>query len=318
MRDGKVGLALCAGVFAVIAGVTGVATPAHAQPVVAHPSAHTRTVTVAHNAPAAYDPPAVYGRAAYLVDATTGDVLLDGNAGRRMPVASLTKVMTAYIVLREADPADEIEITGKDVRYAEANDGTVAYLRPGDRLSVGDLLYALMLPSGADAAHALARTYGPGVEGFTAKMNATARELGLRDTRYLNADGLPTPHGQGGVSTARDQVRLAEIALRDPRLVEITSTRRHHVPRTADHRSYTWTNTNSLAGGRGVIGLKTGFTRAAGYCLTFAADRDGHRLIGVILGERQSGRRFQTARALLDWAQDGLERHDWTEGEAAA
>ncbi|WP_433501171.1 D-alanyl-D-alanine carboxypeptidase family protein [Sphaerimonospora sp. CA-214678] len=275
-------------------------------------------MAVAHDAAAAYDPPAVYGRAAFLADATTGEVLLDANAGRRMPVASLTKVMTAYIVLQEANLADKIRVKGEDVRYGRDYGASKAWLRLGDRLTVEDLLYALMLPSGADAAHALARTYGPGIEGFTAKMNATARALGLRDTEYLNADGLPTPHGQGGVSTARDQARLAEIALRDPRLVEITSARRHHVPRTADHRSYTWTNTNRLTGGRGVIGLKTGFTRAAGHCLTFAADRDGHRLIGVILGERQSNRRFQTARALLDWAQDGLERHDRTEGEAAA
>lgn len=318
MRHGKFGFALCAGVFAVIAGVTGVATPAHARPVAAPPSVQTGTVTVAGDARAASDAPAVYGRAAYLVDATTGDVLLDGNAGRRMPVASLTKVMTAYIVLREADLTDKIEITREDVRYGQDYGATKAWLRQGDRVSVRDLLYALMLASGADAAHALARTYGPGVENFTAKMNATARELGMPDTTYLNADGLPTPHGQGGVSTARDQARLAEIALRDPRLVEITSARRHHVPRTAENRSYTWTNTNSLTGGRGVIGLKTGYTRAAGYCLTFAADRDGHRLIGVILGERLSGRRFHTARALLDWAQDGLARHEPTEGEAAA
>ncbi|GAA2888040.1 hypothetical protein GCM10010517_51950 [Streptosporangium fragile] len=245
--------------------------------------------------------PAVLGRAAYLVDASTGDVRLSKGADRRMPVASLTKVMTAYIVLREARPTDTVTITPEDVWYAQAGGGTSAYLRVGDRLSVEDLLYGLMLPSGADAAHALARAYGPGVAGFTAKMNATARELGMRDTRYLNADGLPTPEGEG-YSTARDQTRLAEIALRNPALVKITSTRRHTTPRTADHRAYTWHNTNKLLGSPGALGLKTGFTRAAGYSLAFAADSHNHRLVGVILGETVSGRRFQTARALLDWA----------------
>ncbi|GIH71327.1 D-alanyl-D-alanine carboxypeptidase family protein [Sphaerimonospora thailandensis] len=325
MRDGKVRFTVCAGLLAAVTGFTGIATPAHAQSSYAQ-SSYTQlshASSAAHTLTVANDPPDVYGRAAYLLDATTGEALLTGNAGRRMPVASLTKVMTAYVVLREADPADKVKIIREDVEYAENNDGSAADLRPGDRLAVGDLLYALMLPSGADAAHALARTYGPGIAGFTAKMNAAARELGLRDTKYLNADGLPTPKGQGGVSTAQDQAKLAEVALRDPRLEEVTSTRRHHVDRTEDHRAYTWTNTNGLLGSRGVIGLKTGFTRAAGYCLTFAADRDGHRLIGVILGERQSGRRFQTARALLNWAEDNMTADNMTEGhmtegEAAA
>lgn len=303
MRAAKIRFTLYAALLAVVAGF---ATPAYAKPAVAHPTASGAVAVV-------NDPPAVYGRAAYLVDSTTGEVLFQGNAARRMPVASLTKLMTAYLVLQEADLADRIEITYEDTRYGQEYGASKAWLRQGDRLTVEDLLYALMLPSGADAAHALARTYGPGVDGFVAKMNATARELGMRDTTYLNADGLPTPNGQGGVSTARDQARLAEIALRDPVLEQITSTRWHSVPRTADHRAYSWSNTNNLLGARGVIGVKTGYTRAAGFCLTFAADRDGHRLIGVILGEQQSGRRFQSARALLNWAEG-----TWTEGGAAA
>ncbi|MGW5263862.1 D-alanyl-D-alanine carboxypeptidase family protein [Microbispora sp. NPDC004025] len=273
--------------------VTGVASPVLAPPALASPG------VAQHVSGHAYAPPRVHGRAVYLWDATAGQDLLDKNAGKRMPVASLTKIMTAYIVLREANLDDEVKVKREDLEYAWNNDGTTADLEPGDTLPVGDLLYALMLPSGADAAHALARAYGPGVPGFVDKMNATARELGLHDTLYVNADGLPTSRGDG-YSTARDQARLAEIALRNPVFTEITSTR-HHA--TEDGR-YDWYNTNHMLGLPGAIGVKTGSTNAAGFCLAFAADREGRRLIGIILGEDVASRRWDTAERLLDWASE--------------
>ncbi|MGJ6960438.1 serine hydrolase [Streptosporangium sp. G11] len=245
--------------------------------------------------------PSVPGRAAYLYDPGTGTVHLSKQAGKRMPVASLTKVMTAYVVLREAKLDDTVTVRAEDVRHAAANGATHASLRAGERLTVRDLLYAVMLPSGADASHALARVYGPGTTRFVAKMNATARSMGLADTRYASADGLPKPGP--GYSTALDQARMADLALRDPVLRIIASTRRHVVAKSKVHRAHTWTNSNKLLGkSPGVVGLKTGYTSAAGYCLAFAADRDGHRLVGVILGESNAERRFQTATRLLDWA----------------
>lgn len=240
-------------------------------------------------------------RSLHLIDAKTGEVRLTKDADARRPIASLTKVMTAHVILKEAKPTDTVTIAKQDVRYAERGGGTRAHLRPGDRLTVRDLLYALMLPSGADAAHALARTYGPGVPAFVAKMNATARSLGLRDTHYVNADGLPAPGGDGH-STAHDQALLAAAALKNPLFAEIAATRTHSVPATAAHRSYHWTNTNRLLGTPGVIGVKTGFTRAAGYCLAFAAENADHTLIGVVLGSPTSSHRYQTARSLLTTA----------------
>jgi D-alanyl-D-alanine carboxypeptidase (penicillin-binding protein 5/6) len=278
---------------AMIALVSALASPALAHQ--AHAADTPRKSTAAVTTP---DP---FGRAVYLLDATTGKVRLDKNGTRPMPIASLTKVMTAYVVRQEAKLTDTVEVTRADVRYAEEGGGTSADLRPGDRLTVKELLYGLMLPSGADAAHALARVYGPGVGAFTDKMNATARRLGLKDTRYINADGLPGP-GSDGQSTARDQARLAEVALRDKTLAAITSTARFRLPATDDHPTYVWKNTNAMLGSPGALGVKTGFTNAAGFCLAFAADRRGHRLIGVILGEEVSSRRFSTARSLIDWA----------------
>lgn len=244
--------------------------------------------------------PAVLGEAAYLVDADTGQVHLSKEADLRRPVASLTKAMTAYTVLKQAKPTDKLTISDEDVRYAAQGGAAVAHLRAGDTLTVEDVLHALMLPSGADAAHALARTYGPGVPAFVAKMNTTAAELGMTDTQYVNADGMP--YGGGGHSTARDQVRLAQAVLADPTLKKVTSTRYHTVPATSEHRSYSWRNTNRLLGSYGALGVKTGYTRAAGFTLAFAAERGDSTLVGVLLGETSSTRRFQTAGALLDWA----------------
>ncbi|MEW9533974.1 D-alanyl-D-alanine carboxypeptidase family protein [Microbispora sp. NPDC049125] len=270
--------------------------PAQAAP--ARPSA-VRALP-AHSSAAA---PQVHGRAVYLLDASSGKDELSKNAGERMPIASLTKMMTAYVIVKEAKLTDKVQVTAADEKYAEDGGATTADLRPGDRVPVGDLLYGLMLPSGADAAHALARTYGPGVDKFVGKMNAAARQLGLKDTLYVSVDGLPQPGGDG-YSTARDQARLAAAALQDKTFRTVTSTRRYTAPETADHGEYTWRNSNELLGEPGVIGVKTGFTNAAGFCLAFAADRHGRRLIGVILGEEVASRRYETAESLLDWAGD--------------
>ncbi|MET7331513.1 D-alanyl-D-alanine carboxypeptidase family protein [Nonomuraea sp. NPDC005650] len=286
MRIRKAHLTAAAGALALVTGLTA---PAHATTPTAGPVHAVQQ-----------DTPAVYGSAAYLMDASSGRTLFSKNADDRLPIASVTKMMTAYVVLKTAKPTDVVQVQRADVRYAEDGGGTTADLQPGDRLTVGELLYGLMLPSGADAAHALARTYGPGVGGFVGKMNATARELGMKDTQYVNADGLPTPRGDG-YSTARDQSVLAAKAVQVPLIKEVAGTRYHTLDATSEHGSYSWRNTNKLLGTPGAIGLKTGFTRAAGFTLAFAGEKRGHTLVGVLLGESVSSRRFDTAEALLSW-----------------
>jgi len=300
-------LAVAVTTSAVAAGATAAqaSTPPTAHAATAHAATAQQAVASAPQAATALasqtaDAPAVRAQAAMVVDATTGEVHFSKDADLRRPVASITKAMTAYTVLKQAKPTDVVEVTAADVRHGSRGGASVAHLRAGDRLTVEELLYGLMLPSGADAAHALARAYGPGVGNFTAKMNATARELGMKDTLYVNADGMPT--SGGGYSTARDQVRLTQAALRNPTIKKIASTRQYSVPRSAEHKAYSWRNTNRLLATPGAIGLKTGFTRAAGYTLAFAAERDGTRLVGVILGGTTSAGRFQSAQTLLDWA----------------
>ncbi|WP_084517562.1 D-alanyl-D-alanine carboxypeptidase family protein [Microtetraspora niveoalba] len=249
-------------------------------------------------AAAGRDAPSVTARSAYLVDTTSDTVAFAKRDTRRVPVASLTKVMTAYVVRQEASLDDVVTITAADVRHAVTGGATSGGLRAGERLTVRELLYALMLPSGADASHALAERYGPGTRRFVAKMNAAAGKLGLADTRYANPDGLPA---KGGYSTARDQVALARIVLDDPVIAVIAKKRKHTVAASKVHRAHVWRNTNTLLS-YGASGLKTGYTAAAGFCLSFAAVRDEHTFVGVILGESSEARRVATARKLLDWA----------------
>ncbi len=266
-------------------GLSGASAPAVRAPVLA-PSA-----------------PKITAKAAYLVDLTTGTELYAKNADRRMPVASLAKVMTAYVVRREGSLDDVITITRQDVRHAVNNGASHAGLRAGERLTTRDLLYALMLPSAADAANALARRYGPGTAGFVAKMNDAARDLGLERTRYTNVDGLPRPD-LGGRSTAREQTRLAMVVLADPVIGEIAATTRHRLPKTDGHRAHVWQNSNKLlAQEPGAFGLKTGFTRAAGFCLSFAAAKGGHTLFGTVLGDTGDAARLRSATRLLDIVQ---------------
>ncbi|MFI7706466.1 D-alanyl-D-alanine carboxypeptidase family protein [Nonomuraea sp. NPDC049480] len=266
---------------AVLAVVVGVSTPA-----------------------AAADAPTVKAASAYVVD-SAGTIHFGKRETRRVPVASLVKVMTAYVVLREARLSDTITITATDVKYAARGGAATAGLRKGERLTVRDLLYGLMLPSGADAANALARQYGPGKTAFVAKMNRTAAALGLAGTRYTNPDGMPTP-GNGGYSTAVDQAKLAQRALASSTFRAVVGTKVHQVGKTALHRAHTWKNSNKLLSqAEGVLGVKTGYTNAAGYCLLFAGERGGRQVVGVLLNDANE-RRFSTAEQLLDYADEQI------------
>ncbi|MFC0039424.1 D-alanyl-D-alanine carboxypeptidase family protein [Actinomadura rayongensis] len=252
-------------------------------------------IAVAREAP-------VGARSGLLVDDATGRTLWARHADERRPVASITKVMTALVVLRAGHLDRTIRIAAAHRAYAAARHGSTAGLRVGDRLTARDLLAALLLPSGCDAAAALADAYGPGRTRFVRRMNATARALGLRNTRYTDAAGLPEPSGaDASHSTARDQVLLGRRALRVPGFALIVRRARYVVPRTAAHGRYVWRTTNALLTTyRGATGVKTGYTRAAGYSLLFAARRRGRTLVGIVLNSARTDARFADARRLLD------------------
>lgn len=207
--------------------------------------------------------------AAILMDADSGEVLYEKDAARRMRIASTTKIMTALVVLEHARLTDTITVTGDHMV-----EGSSMYLKPGEVVTVEELLYGLMLCSGNDAALALADCCG-GLETFVAAMNDKAAALGMTDTSFANPNGLDD---ENHYSTARDMAVLAAYAAQDPTFRRICSTR------TATVCGRTMTNHNKLLSQvEGCIGMKTGYTRAAGRTLVSCAEREGRRLVAVTL-----------------------------------
>ena len=249
-------------------------------------------------------PAGVVAAAGDLVDSSTGRRLWSRELYARLPMASITKVMTALVVIRAGHLGRLIRVPAAAETYAREHDAGTAGLHPGDVLSTWQLLEALLLPSGADAAFTLARAYGPGWPAFVRKMNAEARRLGMTGTHFDNFDGLPWPTEYTTYSTPHSLLKLAAAAMAEPVFAKIAGQRKHWIARTRRHHGYGWRNTNLLLDRyRGAIGIKTGFTLGAGYCLLFAARRHGRVLTGVVLDSTNTNPdlRFAAARTLLNW-----------------
>jgi D-alanyl-D-alanine carboxypeptidase (penicillin-binding protein 5/6) len=249
-------------------------------------------------------PAGVTAAAAELVDATTGKELWTRNFDTKRPIASITKVMTAYVVIEAGTLNRKIRVTEAAADYGQGYDPSKAGLIPGDVLTTRQVLEALLVPSGDDAAYLLATTYGPGWPAFVRKMNAAARKLGMTRTHYANFDGLPWPSEYSTYSTAHDLILLAEAAMKLPAFRQIVGQRSHWIGATRQHHHYYWTSTNLLLGSyRGATGIKTGFTQGAGYCLLFAAEKGKTDLIGVALDSTRtdSQERFTAATRMLTW-----------------
>jgi D-alanyl-D-alanine carboxypeptidase (penicillin-binding protein 5/6) len=172
-----------------------------------------------------------------------------------------------------------------------------------------DLLYALMLPSGNDAAIAIADAMSGSVPAFVQQMNSYASQLKLNNTHFINPDGLTYRLSNGEpdpnqYTTALDLAHLARYALQNPFFAQIVQLQEYILPATSTHHGYDWVTTNQfLSHYAGAIGIKTGYTAEAGYCLVFAAYNDGHHLIGVLLHDSDTDpdQRFVDAATLLDW-----------------
>ena len=223
--------------------------------------------------------------AAILVDADSGRVLYEQNADARMLIASTTKIMTALVAIREGSLSDVVTVK----REATLTEGSSMYLKEGEQLTLETLLYGLMLCSGNDAAVAIADHVGGSQKGFVKLMNETARELGMEATSFANPNGLDA---EDHYSTARDMAKLACAALRNETLLRIASTQ------SVTIGGRTMTNHNKLLSRvEGCVGLKTGYTRAAGRTLVSCAERDGVRLVAVTL---QDGDDWNDHAALYD------------------
>jgi D-alanyl-D-alanine carboxypeptidase (penicillin-binding protein 5/6) len=243
--------------------------------------------------PAAPSEPKLAARAWILVDPRDDSVLAAKGAHRRLSIASVTKLMTAHLALEELRPRQRLVAPRYDAGPIES----VIGLRAGEKMTVRDLLYGLILESGNDAAATLATGVAGSVPAFVQRMNREAESLGLRDTSYANPIGLDDP---ANFSSAADQVKLAELLLAEPLFARIADTevvtlRSGDRPRRFDTR-------NTLLGlDPTVDGVKTGHTLDAGYVLVGSATRNGTRLISAVLGAGSEAARDAETEELIDY-----------------
>jgi D-alanyl-D-alanine carboxypeptidase (penicillin-binding protein 5/6) len=250
-------------------------------------------------APSAVPPP-IDAAAAVLADLDTGRVLFDLNGNERRPIASITKIMTALLVIEETNPT-EIVTTSANAASGSGFGISGLGLQPGERIRIQELLYALMLQSANDAAVALAEHVSGSVNGFVQRMNRRARALGMDGTQFASPNGLD----DDGYSSARDLARLTRTAFEARGFASIVATRFHTV-RSLDAEPRMVQNRNALLWlYPGSTGVKTGFTTPAGFCIVAAAERGDRRLVAVILGE--PGEPFSDAAALLNYGFEGFE-----------
>ncbi|HEX4089059.1 MAG TPA: serine hydrolase [Trebonia sp.] len=249
-------------------------------------------------------PRAVKAKEGILVDATTGQVLWSKNADVPRPIASITKVMTALVILQAGDLNREITVPKGVIGYVAKYGAEAAGLVPGQRYTTDELLHIMLVMSAADAAYTLANAYGPGLSGFIAKMNVEASDLGLADTHFTSPDGLPYPTEFSTYSTPSDLVTLGEAAMRNPVFRSIVDLKYYNLPKGHGHNAVSATSDDALIGKYpGLVGIKTGYTNAAAHTLLFEAVRNGRTLVGVVLGSPATSpfTGFQDTTKILNW-----------------
>ena len=212
-----------------------------------------------------------------IIDEDSGRVLLRHNAETPLPMASTTKVMTALLALEKGSLSDPVTCS----RNAFGVPGTSIYLAEGETLTLEEMLYGLMLASGNDAATAIAEHIGGTVDDFCRMMTTRAAQLGCTNTVFLTPHGLPR---EGHYTTAHDLALIAREAMTHETFREIVTTQRAKIPWEGRDYSRVLNNKNKLLSTyEGATGIKTGYTKKAGRCLVFGAERDGMRIIGVVL-----------------------------------
>ena len=247
----------------------------------------------------ATSPPPDSAKAMVLLDAQSGKLLAAHNEHERLPMASTTKIMTALIAIEELSPDHVVTVP----REAVGIEGSSIYLYEGEQITVQTLLHALLLSSANDAAMALALEISGSIPAFAAKMNEKAHTLGLFDTHFTNPSGL---HEEEHYTSASNLAFLAAAALSNEAFAKIVATRRYTAAQNGTDATRLFLNHNRLLRTfEGAIGVKTGFTKAAGRCLVSAAEREGLTLICVTLSCPDD---WRDHTSLLDWGFSQYER----------
>ncbi len=255
--------------------------------------------------------PSIVAKGGYVMNNATAKTLYTKAADTKRSTGSTTKIMTAKVVLAQSNLNLDKKVTIQKAYsdYVVSKNASQAHLIVGDKVTVRQLLYGLMLPSGCDAAYALADTYGSGstraarVKSFIGKMNKAATDLGLRNTKFDSFDGI----GNGNnYSTPRDLTKIASSAMKNSTFRTIVKTKKYTaktITKTGSTRTMAaWTNTNGLLSSySGTIGVKTGSGPEAKYCLVFAATRNGKTVIGTVLASTSIAQREADAKKLLNY-----------------
>lgn len=240
------------------------------------------------------------GSSAVLIEADTGTVLYEKNADKKLPPASITKVMTLLLIM-EAIERGELKMTDK-VRTSEraaSMGGSQIFLQPGEEMTVEDMIKGIAIASGNDASVAMAEHLGGTEEGFVNRMNERAQQLGMKNTHFVNSNGLPAPNH---FSTAMDIAIMSRELLKHEGITKFTGTYQDYLRK--DSANPFWlVNTNRLVRFyEGVDGLKTGYTGEAKYCLTATAKRDNMRVIAVVMGEPDVKTRNNEVATMFNYA----------------
>ncbi|MFI2431468.1 D-alanyl-D-alanine carboxypeptidase family protein [Streptomyces sp. NPDC018693] len=255
--------------------------------------------------------PTIAARTGYVMDGSNSAQLYAKGADTKLPTGSTTKIMTAKVVLSQPNLNLDAKVTIQKAYsdYIVSRGASSARLIVGDKVTVRQLLYGLMLPSGCDAAYALADKFGTGttrdarVKNFIGKMNTTAKSLGMTNTHFDSFDGISNG---ANYSTAKDLTKLAANALKNSTFRTIVKTKAYTaktITSTGSTRTMaTWTNTNTLLSSySGTFGVKTGSGATAKYCLVFAATRNGKTVIGTVLASTSASTRTADATKLMDY-----------------
>lgn len=241
-------------------------------------------------------------KGAILIDFNSGMVLLEKNSNEKLPLASVTKIMSMLLIM-EAIDSGRIALDTK-VKVSERSfntGGTKVWLETGEVFTVNELLKAVAIRSANDATVALAEAVAGSEDGFVIMMNEKAKELGMKNTNFIDSSGLTD---QGHYSSAYDVALMSrELLLKYPQITEYTSTwQAKFCENVPGKKAISLDNTNKLVRFyEGTVGLKTGYTDIAGHCLSASAVRNGQQLISVVLGEPDSNTRFAESRKLLDY-----------------
>ncbi|MGW1667486.1 D-alanyl-D-alanine carboxypeptidase family protein [Streptomyces sp. NPDC002324] len=267
---------------------------------------------VVGSAPAQAAPakPTITAKGGFVMNSANGKTLFTKAADTKRLTASTTKIMTAKVVLAQSNLNldDKVTIKGAYSDYIVKNGASSANLIVGDKVTVRQLLYGMMLKSGCEAAMALADKYGSGstvtarTNNFIAKMNTTAKNLGMTNTKFDSFDGISKG---ANASTPRDLTKLARDVMKNTTFKKIVATKSYTaktITKTGSTRTMAaWNNTNLLLGWKGTIGIKTGSGTEAKYCLVFAATRSGKTVMGTVLTSTNETTRMADVKKLMDY-----------------